>query len=141
MKINITKKQYKQLLDLAYLGEWQANSARLVQDRITELDDIVQYIYSFAKDFGFDDQIEYEKKYDTYFPTAEFEERLQPIIDHNDNDVFWNELVNRLAKRDIKESEETFESNDAYVRKLFELEGRYEEEFEEHALKKLRIQK
>ncbi|WEG13441.1 hypothetical protein PU629_03470 [Pullulanibacillus sp. KACC 23026] len=140
MKLNITNKQYKHLLDLIYLGEWTANSGRVDDDRIKVYDDLFNYFFSFANDFGYDDQVTYDKKLDAYFPTQEFEERLQPLIDFNDNEVFWNELPTRLAKRDIKQSGETFETTEDYLRKLFEIEGYYEDEFEENGLKNLRVQ-
>jgi hypothetical protein len=74
MKINITKKQYKHLLELLYLGDWTANSSRVHDERIAEYDEVLQYFYSFSKDFGFDDVIPYDKSLDGYYPTKEYED-------------------------------------------------------------------
>ena len=55
MKINFTKKQYKQLLDLVYLGEWTANSSKEADERNEEYSALFRYICSFAKEFGLDE--------------------------------------------------------------------------------------
>ncbi|KUP05306.1 hypothetical protein Q73_13415 [Bacillus coahuilensis m2-6] len=73
MKMNSTKKQYKHSLDLLYLGEWSANSSKEGEDVNKEYDDFVQYVYSFAKDFSYNDIITYETKFDAYYPTLAYE--------------------------------------------------------------------
>ncbi|WP_096185653.1 hypothetical protein [Evansella halocellulosilytica] len=139
MKINFTKKQYKQLLNIAFLGNWTANSTRLPDEIHEEYHDIYQYICSFAKNFGYDNVITYDKKFDQYFPTLEFEEPLQPIIDENDDRVFWEELSNRLAKRDIAMTGEEFQTNDDYIEKLFKAKEKYEIEFGQNGIENLVI--
>ena len=134
MKLNFTKKQYQQLMELLYLGEWTANSSRDFEDRNKEYDELFQYVSSFAKDFGFDEQITFDKKMKEYYPTPEFERKLDPYIEHNDNDIFWNELTMRLAKRDVQKNNEEFETHEEYVERLFEIEEIYETEFEENGL-------
>ena len=61
MKINITKKQYEALAKAVYLGNWMANAQRtgLPDDPyMKEYNDIADYIYSFAPEFGFRDDFE-----------------------------------------------------------------------------------
>ncbi|MFD2639129.1 hypothetical protein [Piscibacillus salipiscarius] len=139
MKINFTKKQYKQLLDLAFLGEFFGNGTRMPDERDKAIHDIYQYVLSFADRFQMDDLIEYEGKFDEYMPTREFEEQLEEYINKYDNDSFWEELPAKLAKRDIDRSGETFENGDDYMRRLFEIEAKYEEEFEKHGINRLYI--
>jgi hypothetical protein len=139
MKINFSKKQFKQLLDLVYLGEWTANSSKLMDERNVAYDELFQYVCSFAKDFGFDDTITYDNELNGYYPTLDFEEQLQPLITNNDNEVLWSELSGRLAKRDLVEMEETFQTKDAYFKKMFEIVERYETEFEKNGLTNLVI--
>lgn len=141
MKINFTKKQYKQLLDLVYLGEWTANSSKAGDETNKDYEEMYQYILSFAKSYGYDDLITYEKILDGYFPTNEYEESLQPIIDENDNDVFWNELTGRLAKRDLAKKGEKFQSHDDLLKHLFQIEKTYEIEFEKNGVDNLVIKK
>lgn len=124
---------------MAHLGEWTANSSKVHGERHEEYDELFQYICSFAKDFGYDDIIKYEKTLAGYYPTLEFEEHLQPLIDDNDNDVFWNQLSMRLAKRDMKKREDKFQSKDDYMKKMIEIEGQYEDEFENNGLENIMI--
>ncbi|SHG16086.1 hypothetical protein [Ornithinibacillus halophilus] len=139
MKINITKKQYKLLTELLYLGEWTANSWRTDGDRFKEYEEIVQYFNSFAKDFGFDDVIAYDQSMGDYFHTLEFEKTVEPFIQENDNEVFWNQLTYRLAKRELNNLKEKPKTQDEYINKLFEIEEKYEIEFEKNGIKSLHI--
>ncbi len=139
MKINFTKQQYKHLVELLYLGEWTANSSKVQGERNNDYDALYQYVCSFAKQFGLDDDITYDKSLDGYYPTLQFEENLQPIINHNDNEVFWNELSIRLAKRDLAKLNEDLPTSDAYVERLFQIEEKYEDEFAKHGIENLVI--
>jgi hypothetical protein len=139
LKINFTKKQFGVLLEILHLGEWTANSSKTHDERNADYDSLFQYVCSFAKDFGHGHVIEYDKRLEGYFPTKEFEEKLHPLIEHNDNEVFWSKLTLGLAKRDLAENGETFSSHEDYMRKIFELEEKYEIEFEKNGIKNLII--
>lgn len=139
MKINFTKKQFKALMDLVYLGEWMANSTEIGSGVNKEYKEIAQYIYSLSKDFGYDDTVEYETKYKEYFPTKEYEEEMEPYIEEYDVETFWNEISIRLARRDVQKMKNMFISHDDYIKKLFEVEDQYEKEFEKHGLARLVI--
>ncbi|MGG0645272.1 hypothetical protein ABE021_15210 [Sporosarcina gallistercoris] len=141
MKINFTKKQYKQLLDLVYLGEWTANSSKDSDERYTEYDALFEYVCSFAKDFGVENLVPFDKGLDAHFPTQEYEQQLQPIIDDNDNEVFWQELSSRLAKRDLVKEGKTYATQDETMLKFFEVQGEYEKEFEDNGLSNLELRK
>ncbi|WJY26384.1 hypothetical protein [Sporosarcina trichiuri] len=141
MKINFTKKQYKQLLDLVYLGEWTANSAKEEDERHIGYEELFQYICSFAKDFGSEDFVVSDKAMARYFLTREYEEQLEPIIQENDNEVFWNELAGRLARRDLARTQNVFASEGDATAKYFETAGNYEIEFENNGLENLELRK
>lgn len=137
MKINFTKKQFKHLLDLVHLGEWTANSSRESDTLIKEYEELYQYINSLAKDFGYEEIIQFDKKLNEYFPTQAYENELQPIIEVNDNEVFWNELSSRLATRDLANEKVIPRDTDEQFKRLLEIEQRYEEVFVEHGLSRL----
>lgn len=139
MKINFTKKQFKTLLDLAYLGEWTANSIRPDDERFADYDELFQYICSFAKDMGCEDLVPYDRELNAYFPSQEYENQLHPIIDDNEEYIFWEKLSGHLAKRDLDREGGTFDTLDDRFRRLLEIEERYEKEFEENGLSNLRI--
>ncbi|WP_303967780.1 hypothetical protein [Sporosarcina ureae] len=141
MKINFTKKQFKHLLDLVHLGEWTANSSRESDTLIKEYEELYQYINSLAKDFGYEEIIEFDKKLNEYFPTQAYENELQPIIEVNDNEVFWNELSSRLATRDLANERVVPRDADEQFKRLLDIEQRYEEEFVVHGLSRLILKK
>lgn len=141
MKINFTKKQFKHLLDLVHLGEWTANSSRESDTLIKEYEELYQYINSLAKDFGYEEIIQFDKKLNDYFPTQAYENELQPIIEVNDNEVFWNELSSRLATRDLANEKVVPRDADEQFKRLLEIEQRYEEEFVEHGLSRFILKK
>ena len=141
MKINFTKKQYKHLLDVLYLGEWMANASKVEEERVTAYDELLQYVCSFAKDFGYEDIVAYDKTLDGYYPTRQLEEELEPLIKENNEDVFWLELSGRLAKRDAVKQGGKLMDPDTWLKKVFQEEEKYEEEFEQNGIENLVIKK
>ncbi|WP_077623319.1 hypothetical protein [Sediminibacillus massiliensis] len=141
MKINFTKKQYKHLLDMLYLGDWLANSSKGKGDQVEEYEEMLQYVCSFAKSFGYDDIITFDKTFDKYYPTKQYEEELQPLIDENDDAVFWLQLSERLAKRDVAKQGEKLMDPNTRLKRIFEEEGKYETEFDQNGIENLVIKK
>jgi hypothetical protein len=143
MKINITKKQYEDLLKLVYLGNWMANANR-TEDKMQSMDDLEGYIFSFAKDFGMERWADTDDPKMTY-PTSYFEGEsgVQELIDDYDNENFWDELADRLGNRDFmdKYSKEEIEAMDReeYFMKNMECTIAWEKEFEKHGIDRLRI--
>lgn len=87
------------------MGSWIVNSVRSGAEgnkRIKKYEDLEQYIYSFAKEFGLDNLVEHEKEDQEFFPTFELEEgETMELIDYYDEESFWEELINRLGERDF----------------------------------------
>lgn len=144
MKINLTKKEYRALLDLVSIAEWVMNSHRTDKDpRSPEHDQIEQKILSHARDFGFENLVTYNKKYDRYDHTREYEdsENFFPFIEEFEEDSFWDKLCTYLAKRDLllKLGVEKITAMDPFDRISMEDEiaVRYSEEFEKNGLKNL----
>jgi hypothetical protein len=82
MKIEFNKNQYKTLLTMMYCGEWMLNSHKTDDDIISkESEDLEQLIFSYAKDFGFKEWIEYDVDLKKFFPTADMEDDLHINID------------------------------------------------------------
>lgn len=103
MKINFTKKEYRHLLDLIYLGDWVMTAADVEQDiNKKHHEEITQKIYSFAKDFGCEDLIEYDAECDGYNETRDFEEsEVSKHLTNYEENSFWETLISRLAERDF----------------------------------------
>ncbi|WLV24395.1 hypothetical protein QR721_12240 [Aciduricibacillus chroicocephali] len=141
MKINFTKDQYRQLLELLYLGEWVANSAKDEEDRIVEYDELYQHVISFAKEFNCDDIITYDESFDAHIETMEYENAMQKHIAKYDGDVFWTELAERLAKRDVLEKLGDQAPNDEVIDELFAVEEKYLKEFAENGMNHISVKK
>ena len=150
MEIELTKEQYENLIKLVYLGNWMINAIRSGNEgdeRIKKYDEIEQHIFSFAKDAGLKKYIEFDKKFNRFFPTREFEENtdVEQYREEYDDYIFWEELIDRLARRDfIREyGEDTIKkmSIKERIEKEYPFEEKYGEEFGKNGLQNLEILK
>jgi hypothetical protein len=102
MKINLTKKEYRILLELVCTADWVLHAFETEErDETQPHRDLQEKLFSLAKEFGCGDLIVYDRQLGQHFPTATFEEFLQEYIEDYENESFWDELVHRLAMRDL----------------------------------------
>ena len=124
MNIDFTSKQFRRLLDLAYIGNWVLNSAR-GNDRIPDFDEVESYLFSQCPKF--DMNTLFEEVDGEILPSKAFSEGgiHEAIMDYEDN-VFFEILAEELAHRDITEgsydSDELVPRREAYIRE-FERNG------------------
>lgn len=108
-----------------------------------DIDDLQPYFKSFAKDFDCEDWVQKDPDLQQYFFTQKKEFEIHEVIDEYDNDTFWDELPMRLARRDLEINHTTEElknmSDDERMKKLYDREEVYQDEFEENGLKNLRL--
>ncbi|MCG8570031.1 MAG: hypothetical protein MJB14_07800 [Spirochaetes bacterium] len=141
MEIKFSEEQYKSLLKMIYLGEWMVNS---YQDQPNqEFFQLAQYIYSFTDKFNLQKLVEKDQEFNEYFPSAEMEESIQEFIDDYDNENFWDEIIEKLAWRDMVEDHgeaaiKEMSINDLNEKRLPYL-TKYAKEFEENGIKNLTI--
>lgn len=114
-------------------------------DPIKEFDELEQYILSFGKDFGMEEDIEYDENLKQFFLTEEYIERsgLEELIDEYNEDTFWDELLFKLADRDMMEKYgietlKNMEPDELWDKRIPFLEF-YEKEFEENGVENLRV--
>ena len=103
MKIETTKEEFRDLLDLLYMANWVLNAHKTEEDpRTKPYDKVIQKIDSFARAAGFGRLIEYDPHDRRYYPTQEFEDTTKAagFVDEFVDDSFWDELVYRLSERD-----------------------------------------
>ena len=143
MKINFTKKQFRLLLDLVYAGNMVINSTKIADDESKEHEELQSYIFSFCKDFGFEDLAELDRESGKYYETREYEESgIMEFIDEYDGYIFWDQLVTNLAKRDANKkiaARATDPSAEDLWKRTFEIEERYANEFEENGLENIKV--
>ena len=137
MKINLTKKQYVELLETTYLARFLVEAYQLdASERYAETD---QYLLSQASEFGY--KPEQDAEVEQLFLNAETAEPLHRLLGEYNDCVFWEEVVLRLASRDLlrklgKEALEALSPED-YEARLEPLMEAYRREFEDNGLENL----
>ena len=133
MDIQITKSEFRHLLDLVYIGNWILNSTR-GNDRFEGYDQIQETIFALAKQNGLGELAQ------TYlghvFPSRAYEEGgIHDAIADYEDAVFFDILAEELARRDM--TEEHLNPND-----LTELTARmdtYMSEFEANGIENISL--
>ena len=124
MKLELTKKQYRRLLDMVYIGNWVLNSTR-GEDRIPDYDEVESLLFSKARDEGMGILAEV---YDgEVVPSRAF-------ADYEDS-VFFDILAEDLARRDMDD----VPIDDSNCEELNSRIDAYIAEFEEHGTDNLTV--
>ena len=99
MKIELTKKEFRRLLDMVYIGNWILNSTR-GDDRIKDYDRVESLLFLRAAQEGMPSLAEiYEGE---IVPSRAFAEGgIHEAIMQYENDVFFDILAEDLARRDM----------------------------------------
>jgi len=146
MKINFTKKEYRLLLDVLYLGQWMLDAHDTDESpKKKEYDMVVQKIYAHAKEMGCEDLIDASKEMAGYFPTREYEESsgVDGYIDEYNLHNFWEMLVEQLTERDVRadciSKNMKINSVEEYWKLSSPYEKKYAEEFQKHGLRRVTI--
>ncbi|MFY9261686.1 MAG: hypothetical protein WAO71_14420 [Gallionella sp.] len=147
MKIEFTRKEYQNLLDMLYIANWVLTAHKLEDDpRVEAYEALEQKIYAHAQPMGFGDLIEYMADDEEYYPTKKYEDTspAAAFIQEFENDSFWEELIDRLANRDLIKQAGGVEnlsslSVEQHFGLLHPLETKYSAEFEQNGLDGIRI--
>ncbi len=147
MKIEITKEEYADLLDLLHMASWVLFSHKtMVDPRTDKYDGIIQKFYALAGEMGRNDLVEFDPGTGKFRPTKAFEaasrslEFIDEFVDHS----FWDELIVRFAERDAArqtggyEQLELLEHEDRHAL-VDPIEQRYSDEFNERGIDRLEI--
>lgn len=148
MKINITKAQYKLLLDALHItGTVYAVLGDMVDEkykkRSDEIDEFEHYFLGFAKEMGVPEAVEeYDGKLSIDF---EYCDSAGDDLREYEEYAMWENLSRTLAERDFHElvSEEEVKkmSREDFLLKLMSFEEIYSDEFVERGLERLHILK
>ena len=146
MKINLTKKEYRLLLDLIYIGDWILHAHREEEPRDTEsYRMLVQKVYGLAKEMDCGELIEPDEERNEYFPTRKYEESsgVFEFIEAYEDMSFWRELTDRLVERDIQEevgvAGRERMSPEAFYTLASPMAAKYENEFAKRGLENVRL--
>ena len=126
MELHLTRKQYRRLLDMVYIGNWILNSTR-GDDRIPDYDEVESLLFSKAKEEGM--SVLAEVYNGEVIPSRAFAEGgiHEAIMDYEDN-VFFDILAEDLARRDMDD----VPIDDSNYEELASRIDAYIAEFEEH---------
>ena len=120
MKLELTTKQFRRLLDMAYIGNWILNSTR-GDDRFKDYDDVESLLFAKAREEGMG--VLAEDWQGEVVPSCAFAEGgIHEAIMEYENNVFFDILAEDLARRDMEDAsidqnnyEELSSRIDAYI--------------------------
>lgn len=138
MKIELTKEQYKNLVDLVQLGDWLINATR--NKTIEKYDQTVQLIFSHSKEFSFNN-MDFQRDFNLYELKPNYEEKLHKYIDEYDDYTFWEQLSMKLAERDFLRQVGPRRFTEEHMELKDEIEEKYLKEFEKNGLKNIELKK
>lgn len=101
MQLELTKKEFRRLLDMAYIGNWILNSTR-GEDRFRDYDLVESLLFEKARKEGMD--ILAETYQGETVPSRAFVEGgIHEAIIEYENNVFFDILAEDLARRDMND--------------------------------------
>lgn len=140
MKVSFTTKEYARLLELVHLGlsvaGARADDPATMPERYA---DIAQKTFGLAEVFGCSDLVEADVNGEFFVNEKLTDGVAREKLEAFSEDVFWRELVSRLAARDLRteigaEKTEAEELAPEDEEKLSAHEDAYWREFETHGV-------
>ena len=126
MKIELTEKQYRYLLDLVYIGNWVVNSTR-GDDRIKEYDQVESLVFSHCLRNKMSKLVELYKG--ELIPSRRFADGgIHEAIEQYEDIIFYEILAEEMAMRDMDGEPLTRENYDALMERI----DAYLTEFDRH---------
>ena len=126
MKLELTTKQFRRLLDMAYIGNWILNSTR-GDDRFRDYDEVESLLFAKARADGMPTLA--EDWQGEVVPSRAFAEGgIHEAIMEYENNVFFDILAEDLARRDMDDAPIDESNYDELASRI----DAYIAEFEEH---------
>ena len=146
MKIHFTKKEYRALVDMLCIADWMLNSRSIGESDFPQHEALRKRLFALSEEMGVDDIIEKSQEFDDYFETQAYDQYLHnEMINPYEDNVFWDALSDRLARRDLvrEKGEEAVVKMDGLERAqlLSEKAEQYENEFTEYGLENLKLER
>ena len=124
MQIELSKKEFRRLLDMVYIGNWVLNSTR-GEDRFADYDQVESKLFGLCREHGMESLVEKWREEDV--PSRAFADGgiHEAIMDYEDT-VFFEILAEELARRDMDYQPVSRENYEELVSRM----DRYIAEFE-----------
>ena len=143
IEISLSKKNLRLLIKHVFVGHWVMTSTKV--DRDKELDDFYDTILSIANTYNVIDGLEYSEKNGSFLISEDKEQEMMKPVEEYEEDIFWQELTDRLALRDAEEKygSKVLEDMEPMERMkcIWKEEEKYDNEFEKSGIDRLRIMK
>ena len=146
MKIHLSKKEYQTLLDMLYITDWVLHAHQEDASAHTgHYRALMQKLLAEAEAFGLDELVDYKESSDVYVLNRNFADSSSAgqLMSSFENATFWEELVERLARRDFLAHYGKDEALKMPLAERIEKEGpflqKYDGEFGKNGLKNLHI--
>ena len=135
MNLELSPKEFRRLLDMAFIGNWVLNSTR-GDDRITDYDEVEHKLFLAALLNGMTALADIRGG--AVLPSTEFEGGgiHEAIADYEDT-VFFEILAEELARRDMNFAPISSENMNELTSRIDE----YIEEFEENGMEHIVLEK
>ena len=116
MKIELTDKQFRYLLDLVYIGNWVINSTR-ENDRIKEYDAVESLVFSHCLPQKMGKLV--ELYHNELIPSKAFADGgIHEVIEQYEDTMFYEILAEELALRDLDGEPVTRENYSALMERI-----------------------
>ena len=140
MNIELSKKQFKFLLELVHLGNWVVNSNREPEVIDEKYKEVAKIIYSYGQEAGLDKYVVYSKHSRAWIATnyLHLESDASKMLEEYNDRNFRNQLIEHFALKDFHKkyskgkikkmsSEERFE-------KFYKFADKYIDEINDHGI-------
>jgi hypothetical protein len=137
VNLELSSEQYKELIKLVYIGDWVIDEPENIV-----LNDLVQVVFSKAKDAGHESLIEFDKEMNLYMPSQAFDDEVVEIVDDYEEECFWDHLIYRMADKDLvaKMGDKADKlTNEERIDLIDPISEKYVKEFEENGIDNLVI--
>ncbi len=134
INLKLTKKQYRRLLDMVYVGNWILNSLR-DEDRLDDYDEIEEILFKGCRSIsGLESLADIFGRPSVEYCSGGIHEA---IMDYEDA-TFYGILAEELALRDI---EREYDNSDEEAKNLADRIDEYIDEFEENGIDNITVEK
>ena len=130
MELNLTRKQFRRLLDMVYIGNWILNSTR-GEDRFKDYDEVESLLFARAALEGMPTLAEiYEGE---IIPSRAFAEGgIHEAIMAYEDTAFFEILAEELALKDLDAERATPENYEEVIERMEEYMGEFEAHGTDH---------
>ncbi len=116
MQIDLTRRQFRLLLDMVYIGNWVLNSTR-GNDRFQEYDDLESKLFALCRGNGM--EVLAQDWEGTIVPSQPYAEGgIHEAIAYYEDNIFYEILAEELSRRDMNYPEITDENYDEILGRM-----------------------